>query len=325
MILLLRGTGTTGFEMQRSNTPTDPLGDSIQVLLQAGLDHYGRGDVDSAVRCWTEVLELNPNQEQARDYLDAAGVSENSPNAEVIDIDSLRERAGLSSDRPRRTLSQDPGPLLLPGGQPSPELERMLKQRRYDDALALLYAARAKHPQDASISRSIRLLRERLILSYAERLTTLDHVPTVAADFDRSRLSSEQRQVLSFVDGISTFGDIAAANASGQLLTLRVLSDLQDAGAFNVESPGSSRRPSSRPMEEPSVRPTGPVAKSRPAALDAPDEAYEALFRRATEAYLRREFEQALQLFQLCSERRPADNRPRHNLTALKRRLGRAQ
>lgn len=49
------------------------MGD-IDKLIKKGLDYYGKGFSDEAIQCWRQVLEIDPNQEQAIDYLESAGV-----------------------------------------------------------------------------------------------------------------------------------------------------------------------------------------------------------------------------------------------------------
>jgi tetratricopeptide (TPR) repeat protein len=49
--------------------------ESVARLLAEGLEHFGQDRVDRAIACWRAVLELDPAHQQARDYLESAGVS----------------------------------------------------------------------------------------------------------------------------------------------------------------------------------------------------------------------------------------------------------
>jgi len=135
--------------------------DSIPRLLQQGLDHYGRNEVDEAVTCWLKVLALDPGHVTARDYLEAAGVpcpkAPASKNADIIDFGAFR--AQVTGDAVQKSSSVRE---LEQQGAFKAQLSRLLSERRYQDALDLLCQARAQHPDDAEVSRSIRLLRERL-------------------------------------------------------------------------------------------------------------------------------------------------------------------
>lgn len=88
--------------------------------------------------------------------------------------------------------------------------------------------------------------------------------------------------------------------------------------------PRASKGPAvaaSRPSHLPTL-PAGGLT-GLPPALDAGvgAEDYPTLFKRATEAYMIRDFELAIQLFEKCHEQRPDDRRPLYNLNALRRRM----
>lgn len=94
-----------------------------------------------------------------------------------------------------------------------------------------------------------------------------------------------------------------------------------------LETRTLSPRPSKGPTASPRQSRT-PAVPSRaitglPPALDAGvgEEDYPNLFKRATEAYMIRDFELAIQLFEKCHEQRPDDRRPLYNLNALRRRM----
>lgn len=383
----------------RSMRSSDATIDRIAGLLQQGLDHYGRNEVDLAVRCWREVILLDPNQPDARDYLESAGVAISPPamSAEV-EVGAEREDSAMVA---------------------TPELERLLRERRYEDALKILYSARAASPKDQAISRSIRLLRERIAVDYASRLVNLDRVPARGERISGALLSSEERQVLSLIDGISSYGDIVAASPMGRLNTLRMLCSFLDTGLVTASSPsvsppnarsGAHIRARAIPPPEPvpptvpssvradqsnalpssSTRPATPTAPSfrvpppplvpsggvpggglpnggsssggglsggafnssfkpaltsggqrmrsnpppssgfelppssrpsRPPSNAQPDDGFDSLFAQATEAYLLRDYQRAVNLFTQCSLLRPEDRRVQHNLKALQRRL----
>lgn len=47
--------------------------EKIEDLLRSGLDLYGRNQIESAVSVWKKVLEIDPANVNARDYLSSAG------------------------------------------------------------------------------------------------------------------------------------------------------------------------------------------------------------------------------------------------------------
>ena len=50
---------------------------TISRLMAEGLEHYGQDRVDEAAKCWRAVLRLQPDHEEARDYLVSAGLDPN--------------------------------------------------------------------------------------------------------------------------------------------------------------------------------------------------------------------------------------------------------
>jgi len=87
-------------------------------------------------------------------------------------------------------------------------------------------------------------------------------------------------------------------------------------------------RPANTPSALPSRSSRMPTVPSRAdagqaLALDGgvAAEDYPTLFKRATEAYMIRDFELAIHLFEKCHRERPDDRRPLYNLNALRRRM----
>jgi hypothetical protein len=153
------------------------------------------------------------------------------------------------------------------------EVAQLLRDKRYESALELLCAARERHPGDAEIARSIRLLRERL-----EQRKDLEPTPSRPPGM---RFESSRRASGAIVREPTT----ASLTGSAEQAPVRFAAGPLDAS------------------EEP--------------------EDYAALFKRATGAYMLRDFELAARLFSECCARRPDDTRAAHNLNALLRRMRR--
>jgi tetratricopeptide (TPR) repeat protein len=69
---------------------------TIPELLEAGLHHYGLGEIDKALSCWREVLKRDPGNETAAEYIEietgrpadvAAGPSED----EILELEEVVE------------------------------------------------------------------------------------------------------------------------------------------------------------------------------------------------------------------------------------------
>lgn len=245
-------------------------------LLLHGLELYGRNHVAEAIRCWREAHALAPDDRRARDFLESAGVDVDAPS-------SRRSGVALSipADRPcaaNEVAQQAPSPPLRAGGAAidRAELERLLKEKRFEEALDLLYAQREASPDDAAVSRGIRAIKEHLILRYGRALGSLDRVPVRERVREWAALPAEQRHVLRLVDGLASFGDVIHASHLGRFETYRILCRMLEAGVLTARAP-SVRMPVVRPpppeptaeaaappSEAPLTRPSHSLSPARP-------------------------------------------------------------
>ncbi len=288
--------------------PDDTPLAAVETLLAEGLDLYGRDRVDEAIARWRQVLVLIPGEPRARDYLDAA-----LPTPRVIP---------LRGDAPAPTLRE--------------QVQALVAEHRFEDALDALLAARAAAPDDEAISRSIRLVKERLMREYVERLGNLDRVPRASTGrIHPSSLGADAQATLRLVDGISSVDDILRASRLGQFRTLRTLLTLHERALIElsmaapaVGSPAADDAVVDRVLADDTsaVHPVPPEAPPQairfagPPSTPPPPDPHAALFAEATRAYLRRDYAAAEQLFERCAVLRPTDPRAHHNLESLRRR-----
>ena len=209
----------------------------------------------------------------------------------------------------------------------------LLREKRYEEALAVLYRARADSPASSELQKSIDQIKEFLIGAYAKRLGGLDQVAQVLPV--SSGRSPDVVLISRYVDGSSTFGDIAQMCPLGKLRTLQVLvalyakTDARESspelegprsglhslgrapyvvsvvGVDDVEpAPETARSPSSMP--EPVV--VVPISIGAPPAPEsAQDREYRELFGRGTVAFVQKRFEDAVAAFEACERLRPGD------------------
>jgi len=199
----------------------------------------------------------------------------------------------------------------------------LLRERRYEEALAVLYRARADSPDSAELQKSIDQIKEFLIGAYAKRLGGLDQIaqPVSVA----GPRSPDVVLVSRYIDGASTFGDIAQMCPLGQLRTLQVLVGLYkkpDAPPASVEieqtrsglhsiapraeaaAPISVRLPSEEDVPPDTARSSG---SSPPPRETEEDRRYKEAFSLGTAAFIQRRFADAVAAFRSCEELRPGD------------------
>lgn len=196
------------------------------------------------------------------------------------------------------------------------QFEDLLRQKRYEEALAVLYRMRRVAPENASVSRGITLLKDTLFEQYLEQLGTLDGVPTL--EMDLSAVSGDEAHVARLVDGIATLADVFAASKLGRAETAKVLVELLERGQLALHTSGIRSSPTTIQFVLPAAAPVGSVADvvSAPAADEE-----DALFQSATDAYLERRYAEALALFRRGAARSPGDKRVAHNVALLEQLL----
>ncbi len=257
----------------------DSTRDRVETLLEEGLELYGRGLEERAIAAWREALSLRPDSVRARDYLEAAGaLSEHPPeptwepsNAEVTE-----------SQRVRREVLQ------------------LVRDKRYDDALRVLYADRLRRPDDPALTRSIQHLKAKVVEDSILRLGDMSRAPAPVRDL--GTLDPETRLVARLADGIASLADIAESAPLGRERTLRALVRLF---ADGDRRPGSLVPPTLTPVPAPK----------------APNDGFDEAFAKATRAYIVRDLEGAQRHFERCLEIRPNERRALHNLIRIRERM----
>ncbi|MFZ5446746.1 MAG: hypothetical protein ACOZQL_42560 [Myxococcota bacterium] len=199
------------------------------------------------------------------------------------------------------TTTDPRAPLLPLDGPPTmdkPAFLRLLQEQRFEEALAVLVKLRPHAPDNASISRGIQHLKDRVLEDYLARLGNLDRAPRRATH--ARRLTAEEASVARLVDGTSTLGDLLESSTLGRLPTARLLARLLHDGVLTLA--GAESHPHLRLVATPPA--------------PAPD--FDALLEEGAELLLARRLREALAVFERCEQLRPEHPRVRHNLERLR-------
>ena len=210
----------------------------------------------------------------------------------------------------------------------------LLREKRYEEALEVLYRARAETPGSSELQKSIDQIKEFLVGAYAKRLGGLDQV---ARPLSVSTGRSPDVVLISrYIDGNSTFGDVAQICPLGKLRTLQVLvglyakeprgsnpePELPRSGLHALQAlhghgqtlevvsppepaPETARSPSSIPSARVVVIPASIGAG--PAPESEQDRQYRELFAGGTAAFVQNRFQDAIDAFRACDKLRPGD------------------
>ena len=182
----------------------------VSRLLQQGLELYGTGDVARAFLIWSEVLELDPGNEEALDY--------------IRDADRRAKPRGGNVGIGTPSIVED--------------ARRLMRSEDEESALELLFNA----PTDGSLEHEamIELLRARLFRQYRAELGDLSQVPRVVAgennDLQSRNLPSNVGFLLSMIDGVTPLGDLVSVSGMDRFEALRSVCRLHQAGIIEWEA-----------------------------------------------------------------------------------------
>lgn len=225
----------------------------------------------------------------------------------------------------------------------------LLREKRYEEALARLYQARSESPDSAELQKGIDQVKEFLIGAYAKRLGGLDQIARPIAP--AAGRSPDIVLLSRYIDGTSTYGDLAQMCPLGRLRTLQVLMEMYPrpsapaapadpaapysgprslepaakpglpAGfdASSDEAPPDTARSSSAAIRiEPRLEPIEPVRER----LETPeDRRYRELFELGTAAFIQRRYDDAVAAFESCGQLRPGDGAAAVMLRRVRREL----
>ena len=181
---------------------------TISRLMAEGLEHYGQDRVDEAAKCWRAVLRLQPDHEEARDYLVSAG------------LDPNEEPAGEAGEDGR------PDRLLL-------EVVELSRCGQSEQALELLESLQQGRSDDLRLQAYMELIRAHVFESHLASLDGGKQVPVIRLGPDelmRFNLPANAGFVLSTIDGFTSVNDVVALSGMDAFEVVHAIKRLLDAG-----------------------------------------------------------------------------------------------
>jgi hypothetical protein len=187
--------------------------DNIEELLREGLDFYGADEVGQAILLWERVLELDPENSEAKDYIHTA------------------DRRAVP--RPKAPNASSSG-----GGVVADALER-IRSEDYEGALGLLTSASPAESKSLEVQAMIELVRSALLARYRERVGALDSVPELhgdGADITKFNLPPDAGFVLSLVDGATSVADMISVSGMDPFDAFRILQGLLETEIVSIRA-----------------------------------------------------------------------------------------
>jgi tetratricopeptide (TPR) repeat protein len=187
---------------------SESVQERIARLLAEGLELFGEDRIEQAAIRWREVLSLDPEQREARDYLESAGLA---------------------------VPCETPGPARALAAQ---ALEQAAAGEA-EEALPLLRSAAEAAPDDLDVQAVLELVRARLYEKYREHTRQGSGRPRVrvgGGELLRFNLPPDAGFVLSMVDGHTRVDELVTVTGMDPFDVLHLLGRLEAAGIVEIVS-----------------------------------------------------------------------------------------
>lgn len=185
--------------------------DQTARLMKEGLDHYALGDAGRAIACWRQVLELDPEHADARDYLRAAEADcDEAPPAPAPAAAPLALEEGLLS-----------------------EAVTLLRSGQLQEAVDLLVSVVRDDPEALDAHAYLDLARAQLVQVYRDRVGPGDQplrVRVSAEEVMKYNLPARAGFLLSRIDSGTSVDELLAVSGMDPFDALGALAGLLDAG-----------------------------------------------------------------------------------------------
>jgi hypothetical protein len=188
--------------------------EEITRLLAQGLDYYGDDAIGKAIQTWRQVLELDPGNPEAIDYIQTADRRDQRrlPPEEQM------------SDTHRRLVHEACG---------------RIESDDWEGALDLLRSTSEGGCPVLEYEATIEIVRGQLSRQYRDRVGEQGGVPSLrnaAGDITSYNLPSDAGFMLSLIDGTTAIADLISLSGMDAFEALRILGGLLDADIVEMHA-----------------------------------------------------------------------------------------
>ncbi len=188
--------------------------EEITHLLAQGLDYYGDDAIGKAIQTWRQVLELDPGNAEAIDYIQTADRRDQRrlPPDEQM------------SDTHRRLVHEACG---------------CVETGDWEGAFDLLRSPAEDEPTVLEYEATVELVRSQLLQQYSSRVGDTSAVPGLrdgAGDIRSYNLPSDAGFMLSLIDGTTPLADLISLSGMDAFEALRILRGLLDADIVEMRA-----------------------------------------------------------------------------------------
>jgi hypothetical protein len=185
---------------------SESVTDRVARLLAEGLELFGEDRPEQAAIRWREVLELDPEHQEARDYLESAGFAPSAERRETVEAARVTAAEALA--------------MAAAGGA--------------DEALPRLRAAADETPDDLSVQASYELVRGHLYARHRDACQGRPRVCVPPEELLQFNLPPDAGFVLSLIDGHTRVEELVTVSGMDPIDLLHVLRHLEGIGVLEL-------------------------------------------------------------------------------------------
>lgn len=217
--------------------PDNHVNKAVEGLIDDGLKAYGSGQFRSAITTWERVLEIEPKNELAEEYIKLAKGSLSSAPAET------EEKEGAATETPAEPQASPPtAPQKepIPAGEEKPVHKRarkLLQEQAWPEAYVFIERAAKEDRQDKVIAGLSAIARTHLYGRYYDRIGSMTKMPKLAVsigDIKKLDLTKEDGYILSLIDGTLNFEDIFYLSRMDKFSVLAIFCRLLEESIIEV-------------------------------------------------------------------------------------------
>jgi len=203
----------------------------VQKLLEQGLYHYGHGEIGMAVELWKQVLQLDPRNEVAREYL---GIELGDSWSDKI------------SDK-----AKTPPPGKMPVYEPAKPkkthraefslAQQHLRAGKPEAAFSLFSMLAEQDPENSAYVSFVDLSKCALVRQFLRNAGSFDKAPVLKTSIYKMtelKLSEEQGFILSLINGETSIEDIVSLSPVPPFTTFSTLKYFLEKGLIAIKPEG---------------------------------------------------------------------------------------
>lgn len=175
----------------------------INRYLDEGLVLYGLGEFKKAVEKWRQILKIDPDNEQAKDYIISAGYS-------VEEEDNTLQK-----------------------------IKELINERKFEEAYDLAKPYIDVEPENTELKHYMEILNDSLNEKYNRTFKNLKAIPKMKVDLTdllNYSLTQQDGFVISLIDGKSTIQEIIDTSGINAFDCKRILSKLMTLGIIEINN-----------------------------------------------------------------------------------------